>query len=301
MALIGPLHAVAAELVLPSTPAPLAGTLTLPPGTGPVPGVLILGGAGPTDRDGNQPGQYTDDLKLLAQGLAGCGVASLRPDRRGVAASHEAGFLEEDINFDDYVTDALRWAALLAKQPRIARVDLMGHSEGALFATLAAQKLPTARLVLLEAAGRPAGQVIRGQLVNADIAPAMRRRADADIASLEHGETVDDVPAALGFLFRGSLQPYLVSWFAHDPVADLAHTAGPALVVQGSTDLQIPAGDARRLAAARPGIELAMFDGMNHVLRAAPPDWSDNLATYGRRDLPLMPGLIPRLCRFLRP
>ncbi len=286
---------------LASTPAGLAGTLTMPDRAGAATGVLILAGAGPTDRDGNQPGQYNDSLKLLAQGLAGCGIASLRPDRRGVAGSHDAGAFEEDLNFDDYVTDAVRWAKRLSAEPGIASLALLGHGEGGLFATLAAQRLPGSKLVLLASSGRPAGEVIRRQLAGGDISSALRRRADEEITSLEHGEQVDDVPQALGFLFRGSIQPYLIAWFAHDPVVDLARTTMPVLVVQGGTDVQVPATDGRLLAAARPGVELSVFPTMNHVLRAAPADWPANLATYGRRDLPLAPGLVARLCRFLRP
>src|SRR5580658_8064676 len=85
-------HAAAAwterDIALPSNPAPLFGTLAMPDGAGAVTGVLMLGGSGPTDRDGNQPGMYNDSLKLLAHGLADCGVASLRVDKRGIAASH---------------------------------------------------------------------------------------------------------------------------------------------------------------------------------------------------------------------
>ncbi len=288
------------EIRLASKPADLIGTLLRPVGGGKVPGVLILGGSGPTDRDGNQPGMYNDSLKLVAHGLAGCGIASLRPDKRGVAASHAAGAFEEDINFDDYVTDAVRWARLLAAQPGIGRIELMGHSEGALFATLAAQQVAPEKLVLLEGAGRPAGAVLREQLAGAALSPGLRRRAFEAVGKLERGESVEEVPPALGLLFRPSVQAYLIAWFAHDPVAELARTTVPALVVQGGTDLQIPPADGRRLAAARSNIELAAFGGMNHVLRAAPEDWSENLATYRQRDLPLMPGVVERLCRFLK-
>ena len=288
------------EIRLPSKPGDLIGTLLRPDGGGPVPGVLILGGSGPTDRDGNQPGLYNDSLKRLAQGLAACGIASLRPDKRGVAASHPAAPFEEDINFDDYVTDAVRWSRLLAGLRGITRISLLGHSEGALIATLAGQQAAPARLVLLEGAGRPAGIVLREQLSHAAMAPALRIRANAAIDKLIHGESVDELPPALGLLFRPSVQAYLIAWFSHDPVAELAKTGMPALVVQGGTDLQIPPGDGRLLAAARPHVVLAMFGGMNHVLREAPDDWSANLMTYQQPELPLMPGLVQKICEFMK-
>ena len=51
----------------------------------------------------------------------------------------------------------------------------------------------------------------------------------------------------------------------------LAHLETPTLVVQGSTDLQVSMEDAARLAASRPGVALVRIDGMNHVLKRAPP------------------------------
>lgn len=65
----------------------LRGTLVLPSATkGKVPGVLLLPGSGPSDRNGNQPPQLvTDLLKQIAERLAADGFASLRFDKRAAA------------------------------------------------------------------------------------------------------------------------------------------------------------------------------------------------------------------------
>lgn len=67
----------------------LQGTLEIPQGSGPFPTALIIAGSGPTDRDGNSPllPGSNDHLKLIATGLSGRGIASLRYDKRGVAKS----------------------------------------------------------------------------------------------------------------------------------------------------------------------------------------------------------------------
>ena len=60
---------VSTEIVLPSQPAPLHGTLLTPPGASAV--AVILPGSGPTDRDGNSPmGVAAGTYRLLAEGLA---------------------------------------------------------------------------------------------------------------------------------------------------------------------------------------------------------------------------------------
>src|SRR4051812_15401714 len=76
------------ELALPTAWGQLAGTLSLPEGRGPWPAVLLIAGAGPTDRDGNNSllGTHIDNLKRLARALAARGIASLRYDKRGVGA-----------------------------------------------------------------------------------------------------------------------------------------------------------------------------------------------------------------------
>lgn len=68
------------------------GTLEIPKGDDFVPVALIISGSGPTDRDGNNSliGK-NNSLKLLAEGLALKGIASVRYDKRGIAASAAAG------------------------------------------------------------------------------------------------------------------------------------------------------------------------------------------------------------------
>ena len=67
----------------------LFGTLEKPAGKGPWPVALFLSGSGPTNRDGDTMGSgvENDCLRLLAEALAARGIASVRYDRRGVAAS----------------------------------------------------------------------------------------------------------------------------------------------------------------------------------------------------------------------
>ena len=279
--------------------AALHGTLTLPDGAAPVPGVLLLAGSGPVNRNGNLPGAWNDSLKLLAHALADRGVASLRADKRGIGASRAAGLREEDLRFGTYVADAVAWLAVLRAEPHVSRVSLLGHSEGALVATLAAQRAEVAGLVLVAGAGEPAGRVIERQLAAAGVPGALQDTSRRIVAALKAGRTVADVPAELTPLFRPSVQPYLASWLPLDPAAELARVRVPVLVIQGTTDLQVGAGDARRLAAARQGTELVLIEGMNHVLKQAPPERAANLATYTDPGLPLAPGLADTIGAFL--
>lgn len=284
-----------------SDPAHLHGTLLLPPGgkRGLI-AALILAGSGPVNRDGNTPGARTDGLRLLARGLAARGIATLRVDKRGVGESRAAGPREEDLRFGTYVADAVHWLDGLRSVPRVGRIAAVGHSEGALVATLAAQQRPDlAALVVVAGAGVPAGIILRRQLRAAGLPRSLWNAADRALAALERGRPVAEPPAGLEALFRPSVQPYLTSWLALDPAAEFARVRPPALVVQGTTDLQVMPGDARRLAAARPGVEFALIEGMNHVLKHAPLERAANLAAYADPDRPLVPELLNTIAAFL--
>lgn len=177
---------------------------------------------------------------------------------------------------------------------------ILGHSEGALVAMLAAQRAEVAGLVLVASAGEPAGQLIERQLAAAGVPRALQETSRRIVATLERGQTVQDVPPELMALYRPSVQPYLISWLSLDPAAELARVPASALVVQGTTDLQVSTDDARRLAAARPETELVLIEGMNHVLKQAPPERAANLAAYADPGLPLAPGLATAIGTFLK-
>lgn len=292
------------EVSIDGGAGPLWGTLLRPAGDHPVPAVLILSGSGPTDRDGNGPSLRNDSLKQLAETLAAAGIASLRVDKRGVGASAGAAVSEAALRFETYVADAVNWADYLAARDWVLGVAIVGHSEGALIGTLAALERPPAGLVAIAGAGLPAGRLLRRQLAAAGLPRDLLRQAETAIDALEEGRQVADVDEALGPLLRPSVQPYLISWFRHDPAEALSKVAAPVLVIQGSRDLQVSVDDARRLAKGRlvagsPGAELAIVDGMNHVLKRVPADAEANLAAYNDPSLPLAPGLAERLLPFL--
>jgi pimeloyl-ACP methyl ester carboxylesterase len=250
--------------------------------------VLFLSGSGPTDRNGNQPGMENNSLKLLAEALGYAGIASLRVDKRGVAASLKAGPKEADLRFETYIDDAKAWLAFLKAQPRVRRVFVLGHSEGALIGAVVAQSSDVAGYISLAGAGEKAADILRRQLAENPIALAM---AEPTLKKLEAGELDPDANPALGALFRPSVQPYLISWFNYDPAVEIAKVAGKVAIIQGTHDLQILVKDAEILHAARPDAAYTLIEGMNHILKPAPADRAGNIATYNQPDLTLAAGV----------
>lgn len=286
-------------IVLQTATGELSGTLLLPKSETPVPVVLIIAGSGPTDRDGNNPdGGRNDSMKRLARILAKHNIASVRYDKRGVAASKAATPDERNLSIEAYVADAQAWGQKLKADPRLGRLILLGHSEGALVAALAAEKAGAAAVISVAGTGRPVDQVLREQL-QYRLPPPLLLRSNQLIDEIKAGKADDNVPAELEVVFRPSVQPYLISLFRQDPAAAFGKLRGPALIVQGRNDIQVGVGDAELLHKAKPDAELALIDGMNHVLRIVPTDIQRQLASYKDPQLPLSSELSTRILRFI--
>lgn len=288
---------VATPVTLPSEPAPLQGTMLAPEGEVRAVAVIIAG-SGPTDRDGNSPmGVAGATYRLLAESLAEQGIATVRYDKRGIAGSAAAATAEADLRFGQMAGDAAGWARLAREKTGRDCAWLIGHSEGALVAQVAARDAEgICGLVLLAGAGRPAGVVLREQL--ASVPEPMKTEAFTALSELEAGRTTQG-PPALAALFRPSVQPYLISWLALDPAALLATYRGPVLIGQGTTDIQTSMTDAETLAAAQPDATLVRWEGVNHLLKIAPADRAANIATYSDPALPLAPGLAKTVADFI--
>lgn len=292
----------ASEIVNLQTPtAKLFGTLELPVGSGPFTVALIHPGSGPTDRDGNSAGLpgKNDSLKLLAEGLAAQGIASLRIDKRGIGQSQQANLREEEVRLETFVNDALSWLEWLRADKRFARVALIGHSEGALIGLMSAAK--TNAVVLLAGPGRPLDEILVEQLrANPANPPALIEESQRILAELKAGRTVAQVSPVLSTLFRPSVQPFLISTIRQNPADLMGKLSIPALIIQGSTDLQVDLKDARALAAANPKAKLVVIEGMNHVLKTAPAERNANIAAYLNPNLPLARGLLEAIGDFLK-
>jgi pimeloyl-ACP methyl ester carboxylesterase len=278
----------------------LHGTLLVPAGaTSPMPVALIIAGSGPTDRDGNSPllPGKNNSLKLLADALARHGIATLRYDKRGIAGSMGAAAKESDLRFTTYVDDAVDWLEWLRADTRFSRRIVIGHSEGSLIGMMAAQRSPTSHVVSLAGAGRPIGDVLDEQLTRG-LPPALLTDARRILGELKAGRTVDSVPPPLLAVFRPSVQPYMISWLRIDPALELGRLTAPVLVVQGTTDIQVSAVDAERLAKGSPRATLDMIEGMNHVLKEV-REASQQTASYSDPALPLHPRLIESVTTFI--
>src|SRR6185295_18723605 len=202
------------------------------------------------------------------------------------------------LRFESYIDDAVLWGKKLRGDGRFSSLTVIGHSEGSLIGMVAAQRMGADAFVSLAGSGRPAQQILLEQL-KAQLPADLLKMTEEIMDRLAAGQTFESVPPSLTFLFRPSVQPYMISWFRYNPAKEIARLSIPVMIVQGATDIQISLEDAKSLAGARPSSKLLVIDGMNHVLKLVPNQRGRLVASYSDPSLPVAPGLISEVGGFV--
>jgi len=230
--------------------------------------------------------------------LAQEGIATVRYDKRGLGDNSELLTKEEDVNFDQYVEDAVQIIQSLQADKAYTSVHVIGHSEGSLIGLLAAQKIGVESFVSIAGAGRPMDEVLLEQL-KGQLAPNLFKESTDILTALKQGEQIKNISPQLQAIFRPSVQPFLISMLKYNPATELGKVKSRVLLVQGTTDLQVKEVDAETLKKGNQDAKLLYMEGMNHVLKNAPADRAENLATYADPTLPLHDELLPAIEQFI--
>jgi uncharacterized protein len=286
-----------APIVLETKTGTIKGTIIVADTTKKTPIVIVIAGSGPTDRNGNNPMMVNNSLKMLAEGLAEQGIASLRFDKRGIAESKNANVDESELRFENYVDDVKAWSELLKKDRRFSDLIILGHSEGSLIGIIATQNSQIDKFISIAGAGFPASDILLKQLK--EQSPLAYQMSKPIIDKLEKGETINNAPEMLYALFRPSVQPYLISWFKYNPQVEIAKLNIPILIIQGTTDIQVSVEDAEKLSESNKQAQIVIIENMNHIFKEAEADRTKNIQTYSNSKLPLIPELIPTIVNFI--
>ncbi|WP_225753419.1 S9 family peptidase [Actinotalea sp. Marseille-Q4924] len=268
----------------------LVGTLTVPDGDGPFPAALVLPGSGPVDRDSDARQLRLGITREVAGALGAAGLVTLRYDKRGVGES-TGSFLASGLT--DLADDARAALAALRARPEVRpdRVLLVGHSEGAIVASMvAAGSDDLTGVALISASATPGEELLRWQA--ARIAPTLPapvrlllRLFRTDLVR-QVAKNHDRVRATTTDVARLGGRRINARWhrefMAHDPRTDLARVTAPVLAVTGAKDLQAPPHDLEVIAATVAGpVRTVLVDDVSHILRSRPG--APTLATY-RKD-----------------
>lgn len=260
--------------------------------------VIIVPGSGPTNRNGNSiPVLKGNSYKMLATALTSHNLDVFTYDKRFITQLKlNQPIKEEDGRFEDGVDDLILIVNYFKGQ--YPKITVIGHSEGALIANIAANKTEKiSNYVALQGPGTTADQIIYEQVVKQ--LPALGEKVMEINTSLKKGQTVKDIPSMLQALYRPSVQPYLISWMKYDPSVEIAKIKQPTLIIDGDKDLQVSLKQGDLLSQANPKAKRITLKNMNHVLKQIDKD-EDNMKSYGDPTFPLHPELASAIATFIQ-
>ena len=309
----------------------LAGTLTLPDGKGPFPGVVLISGSGPQNRN-SEVFDHAPFL-VLADYLTRQGIAVLRYDDRGVA---ESGGSFSGATSADFATDAAAAWDFLRKQKGIdkARVGFAGHSEGGMIAPLAYALRPeTGFLVLLAGVGMPVHELLLEQLqavgaaeglsqaeidsqlqINTQLFRWMRELSPKDAEAnfrtwseeqlflVQDEEASKRLETQLNATRELFTDPWFMYFIQYDPHAALKAVRCPVLAMNGSKDVQVLstsnlAGIERSLkAGGNAAVTVVEMPGLNHLFQ---PCESCSVSEYSQLEITFDPAAMQRIAEWV--
>lgn len=284
------------ELNIESSPVNINGTLLLPKGIKNPKLLILIPGSGPTDRNGNQGQIQSNATKFLAEALSGKGIATYRFDKNVISLSKQKDFKEESVLFDAYITNANTIITYFKNKKVYSKIIIAGHSQGSLVAMLVANK--TDAYISLDGAGRAIDEVVLEQISKQ--APYLVSDSRRVFESFKKGEKVKDIPQMLASLFRPSVQPFMINWLQYVPEREIKKVIVPILIVNGTKDIQVPELDAQLLHKANPKSRLEIILNMNHIFKEIEGDITENMQSYAKPNLPVMPELVEILVDFIK-
>ena len=237
----------------------LVGTLTIPKGEGPFPALVLVSGSGQQNRDEELMNHRP--FWVIADYCALHGIAVLRYDDRGIGSSTGEVMNATSLDFS-YDAEAAFDYLRNRKEINASQVGILGHSEGGIINFMVAARRPeVAFLVSL------AGPAVKGVEVLKEQQKAILRaqgmteemiqfsaNANAKMFDIiEASNDREEADSLLRQLVKGwgyneeqteqtlnqLTSPWMYYFLKYDPTEAIVKTQCPALLLNGSKDVQV--------------------------------------------------------------
>ena len=271
----------------------LAGTLTIPEGEGPFPAVVLVSGSGQQNRDEELMNHRP--FWVIADYLSRRGIAVLRYDDRGMGGSTGEVMNATSLDFS-YDAEAAFDYLSNRKEINASQVGILGHSEGGVINFMVAEHRPEVSFLIslagpavkgLEVLKEQQKAILRAQGMTEEMIQfsANTNAQMFDIIEASSDRAVAD--SLLRQLVKGwgyneelteqtvgqMASPWMYYFLKYDPTEAIVKTNCPALLLNGSKDLQVIAsqnlsGYEKIIAEyGKTNLTLREFPGLNHLFQ----------------------------------
>ena len=256
----------------------LPGTLSTPKGDGPFPGVILVHGSGPLDRDEtigpNKP------FRDLAHGLASRGIAVLRYEKRTKEHQIMMAMMVSNITVkEETVDDVVSAFETLASEDKIdsKRIVVLGHSLGGmLIPRIARAEDKICGFISLAGSTMPLEDVVLEQtryILSRD--GKLSEEAQKKIQDLERQIAVIKSPDLSeknpGVLLLGGPVKYWLDLRGYEPAKEAVKLRQPMLILQGERDYQVTMENYinwKKTLGSRKDVRFISYPELNHLFIA---------------------------------
>jgi len=258
---------------------PLQGTLAIPKGVGPFPGLVLVHGSGPNDRDEtigpNQP------FRDVAWGLASRGIAVLRYEKRtriyGPKLVADPKFASLTVK-EETIDDALEAVRLLKSTGSIdrKRIFVLGHSLGGMLIpriALAGKDLDIAGFIVMAGLTSPLPETYLRQMtylfaLDGETSADEKKQLDEIKKDVDRINALRESDAGKAEKMIFAPPAYWLDLRGYYPPDVAMKVNRPMLILQGSRDYQVTTEDFenwKKTLGGRPGVEFKLYPKANHL------------------------------------
>ena len=237
----------------------LAGTLTIPEGDGPFPALVLVSGSGQQNRDEELMNHRP--FWVIADYLSRRGMAVLRYDDRGMGGSTGEVLNATSLDFS-YDAEAAFDFLRNRKEINASQVGILGHSEGGIINFMVAERRPEVAFLVslagpavngIEVLKEQQAAILRAQGMSEEMVQFSGNANVQMFDIIEASNDREEADTLLRQLLKGwgyneelteqtvgqMASPWMYFFLKYDPTEAIVKTNCPALLLNGSKDLQV--------------------------------------------------------------